>query len=295
MSVSDELEKLSKMKETGSFSDEKYQVPGRSGSGGSLESRRSRVSLFADAFCLLHLVGCDLLVYGGTDGEGDGDGEGGGEPPQCQFTNDGECDEPTVCPPGTDTNDCSLSVGTPTPTAALLRSAASKKTTSSMPAMESELVFLPMAFCIRSSSVRPQCAKPIQMVRNGTSAQVLPTPSCPFRSTVSRSPRHQPFRTGSTSTRLSSPILSFAPPTPSRSLFSTKTFPTTILGEASAWEVLATPQSVSGRCAASTSQGRAPARQAASLPWSSRSSRAQTSSTGPDRARGPYSMYLRRV
>ena len=107
MSVSNELEKLSKLKETGAINEEKFQAPGRSGSGDSRISTRSTVSLFASAFCLLHLFGCDLLVGGGTDREGDGEGE----PPQCQFTNDGKCDEPTVCPPGTDTNDCSLCDG----------------------------------------------------------------------------------------------------------------------------------------------------------------------------------------
>ena len=67
MSVSDELEKLSKMKETGSISEEGFQAPARSGSGGARISTRSTVSLFASAFCLLHLFGCDLLVNGGAD------------------------------------------------------------------------------------------------------------------------------------------------------------------------------------------------------------------------------------
>lgn len=42
---------------------------------------------------------------GGTGGtSGGGAGTGGGT---CEFTNDGECDEPDFCPPGTDTADCS--------------------------------------------------------------------------------------------------------------------------------------------------------------------------------------------
>ena len=64
MSVSDELEKLSKMKETGSISEEGFQAPGRSGSGGSRISTRSTVALFASAFCIFHLFGCDLLAGG---------------------------------------------------------------------------------------------------------------------------------------------------------------------------------------------------------------------------------------
>lgn len=35
-------------------------------------------------------------------------GEGGSGPGDCAYTNDGECDEPDLCPPGTDTADCTV-------------------------------------------------------------------------------------------------------------------------------------------------------------------------------------------
>ena len=48
----------------------------------------------------------------GEAAEGEGDaGEGEGEAPACPYTNDGECDEPSICPPGTDTADCSICDG----------------------------------------------------------------------------------------------------------------------------------------------------------------------------------------
>ena len=51
----------------------------------------------------------ECMFGGGTGGSGGGGtggsgGTGGGG--DCPFTNDGECDEPELCPPGTDTVDC---------------------------------------------------------------------------------------------------------------------------------------------------------------------------------------------
>jgi hypothetical protein len=48
-------------------------------------------------------VECAIREY--SSGGGGGAGGGGGEE-ECPFTNDGECDEPDLCPPGTDTADC---------------------------------------------------------------------------------------------------------------------------------------------------------------------------------------------
>jgi hypothetical protein len=46
---------------------------------------------------------------GGNGGGGNGGGDNG--PPACEYTNDGWCDEPDVCPAGTDAADCALCDG----------------------------------------------------------------------------------------------------------------------------------------------------------------------------------------
>ena len=54
------------------------------------------------------LGSCLLGGLAGTNGGGSGTGGGGGGTSGggCEFTNDGECDEPIFCPEGTDTADC---------------------------------------------------------------------------------------------------------------------------------------------------------------------------------------------
>lgn len=59
----------------------------------------------SNAFAACVFGGLAGMNGGGTGGtSGGGAGTGGGT---CEFTNDGECDEPDFCPPGTDTADCS--------------------------------------------------------------------------------------------------------------------------------------------------------------------------------------------
>ena len=54
------------------------------------------------------LTSCFLGGLAGMNGGGTGGGGAGtgSEPATCEFTNDGECDEPIFCPVGTDTADC---------------------------------------------------------------------------------------------------------------------------------------------------------------------------------------------
>ena len=68
------------------------------------------------AVALVVLAACEQAATGDTGGDESPIVAAG--PNSCEFANDGECDEGTLCPSGTDTADCAL-VEPPTPTRAV--------------------------------------------------------------------------------------------------------------------------------------------------------------------------------